>query len=157
MSNTVEKINELAAKLDGTRDDQQILVDIEYYCRHHQREIDREFSSYFVSVNEYGTDDDFVRCYTPLGFITQEEARRCCEKLSDESYLNDQIMAVDEETFDQYVLWSNWDRVLRILKSLKRLDADIPWYDDVEAKVSSVKEALGRKFRWEYPGTYNIG
>lgn len=150
----INQFKDTVAKLNGTYDELDALDELKEHLDYIIELCSNSHKAYFISVNDIGPDDDFIRVYTPIGFVTRSEALAKCMKLSGEDgYGENDILEVDKETYDMYIEWRQWYDLAKQVRFFHEAQELIP-YDSVKNKVDEIKAALGLGYRWEIPGSW---
>jgi len=155
----VDKIKAIASDLTGGAEDREVLRKLIASCRCAEWEIKRNQSAIFVSINDIGPDDDFTRIYTPLGFMTREEAEKKCEELSDDNFgwAMDGVKEITPEEYDLYIACGHWSTIRDTLGYMRGDEFQDSITREVmleraEKQLAVLRDKLGFEYRWEVVG-----
>ncbi len=154
MENLINEFTDMVKKLNGTESDLDVLADLRSLCCDALAQAERQASGYYISVEDIGPDDNFVRWYTPLGFMTFAEAKaKVYGDAKDDYYDMWDGPGIKEVTREEYDMYHDLGRLTSIKNSIGSLhekSALSPEFlSEVEDKIKELRNAVGFKYRWE--------
>lgn len=157
VSNSIKNFNELVSEIDEHADDSAYFYKLSQHAEWIAHGIERVHSRYYVAFVEDGPDDDFVRIWYPLGFMTAEKAYKILNEMlvSDDSepWNDSGIKEVSKEELNRYYDLIDWQELYdRLHGNRCKLHDILPkdFINELKKKIDSLREELGLKYRWEH-------
>lgn len=152
----ISDIKNIISEIDNHSDDSKFFRELSQQAQWIANDIDRIHSGYYVAFIEVGPDDDFVRIYYPLGFMTAHEAYKILDEeldISDEPWNENGIIEVSEEIHNKYYdLIKIKELYDYIIRNKYELIAILPpnFIEDLKAKIDKLRNDLGFTRRWQH-------
>ena len=106
LAREIENFKNLISRIDYHTDDSKFFYEVSRNAGYIAHDIEHVHSAYYVAFVEHGPDDNFDRCWYPLGYMTAEQAYKILnEELVDEEaepWNDNGIKEVTEEEFGKY-------------------------------------------------------
>lgn len=147
----VGEIKKIVDTLDNEIDDSALIDQLEEYARCLRKFIEWRHSGLYIGVYEVGPDDNFTRCYKPLGTMTTAEASKRLDEIEEANGYYYRLREVTKEEWDDFIHLRYLTEIFERSEWLQRKYNDIPQniIDDISSKISALREKLGLKYRWE--------
>lgn len=147
----VNKIKEIVSTLNDDIDDSGEIYDLEQYAKSLRKFIEWRHSGIYIAIYDVGPEDDFTRCYKPLGSMTEAEALKQLNELNGPHGYYGRIREVTKEEWDDFYHLKYLTDISNRLDWIKRYD-DIPETieNDISNKIKALREKLGLQYRWEH-------
>ena len=147
----VDEIKKIVNDLDNEIDDSGLVIQLEEYAKRLRKFIEYQHSSFYVGIYDVGPDDDFTRCYKPLGLMTTAEASRQLSEIDEANGYYSRLREVTKEEWDDFIYLRDLTKTLNLLNFLRSRYNDIPktTVDDLSSKFDTLREKLGLRHRWE--------
>ena len=157
VANSIKNFNELLSEIDEHTDDSAYFYKLSQYAEWIAHDIESVHSGYYVAFVESGPDDNFVRGWYPLGFMTAEKAYKILNEelvCEDSEPWNDSgIVQVSREKHDSYYDLIKLQKLYDSLCSSQYTLCDIlpkDFINELKKKIDVLRKELGLKYRWEY-------
>ena len=119
----------------------------------------RAQEGYYISINDIGPDDDFIRFYTVLGKMNRADAIRINKENSDDSAYgagyDDGVREVTEETYKLWHALACYSEMLEFSKwmdrSLRLSEIEL---EPIKQKISELRKQLGLNRHWQVVRLY---
>ena len=123
-------------------------------------ELERKNSDWFIGMYTVGNYDYWDDYYLPLGFITEERAKKWVyDKTEDEDVRDAKYFAVTEEIYYKYREWQYLDDVYFTLKAysaeLNHLEGFYSFKNDVWGAIKNLTKDIGieeDQLSFKHPG-----
>lgn len=145
---------ELVSEIDDHSDDSKFFRKLSQKAQWIAGDIDKIHSGYYVAFIEVGPDDDFIRIYYPLGFMTEHEARKLLDEeldTNDDSWNENGIFEVSEEKYYEYYELIRVQKFYNYIKENKYKLIDIlppNFIENLDVKINKFRNNLGLTRRW---------
>lgn len=154
MENLINDFTDIVNKLDGTESDIDTLTNLKELCDYALAQAERQASEYYISIEDIGPDDNFVRWYTPLGFMTLAEAKaKVYGDAEDDYYDMWDGPGIKKVTREEYDMYHDIGRLTLIKNSIGALHENSAlnpeFLSEVEDKIKELRSAVGFKYKWE--------
>lgn len=145
----IDKIHELVNKIDYDCDKSSLAKELAHFATRLQHEIERRHSGIYIAIYDIGPDDNSIRFYTPLGRMTESEALRRLDDLSDDGY-DDVVKEITPEEWDDFYHLGYLEDIYNRLDWLNRYEKiDEKFKIDISNKIETLRKKLGLRYRWE--------
>ncbi len=150
----ISNIKSIVSEIDNHSDDSKFFRELSQQAQYIAGDIDKIHSGYYVAFIEVGPDDDFIRIYYPLGFMTEHEAYKILDEeldVDDESYNENGVFEVSEEKYNKYCDLIKIKRFYDYTKQNKYEIIDIlppNFIENLKAKIDKLRSDLGLTRRW---------
>ena len=155
-NNVRERITEIEKELKD--------LDIKTWELKRERdELSKELKGWFIGNRYYGNGDYWDEYLYPLGFITEEEARKWADEHNDYSptcgdYWLGCVPAYYEVTKDEYDLYIKWQQLRRAYRFIPDRPASeyLPICDAITSKINEIVSSLSNKEIGEHSSFIHI-
>ena len=150
----ISDIKNIISEIDNHSDDSKFFHELSQQAQWIANDIDKTHSGYYVAFTEVGPDDDFIRIYYPLGFMTKHEAYKILDEeldIDDDSYNESGVFEVSKEKYDKYLDLIKIQRFYNYIKENKYEIIDIlppNFIENLNAKIEKLRNDVGFTRRW---------
>lgn len=155
ITHQIECFNVLISEINDHIDDASFFRELSKRAKYIANDIDKIHSGYYFAFVDNGPDDNFIRIYYPLGFVTAKEAWRILkEELIDENFQAWNECGIGEVTKQEFDKFNDLLRIQNFYDDLydKRnsLDDILPsnFLNNLKTKILKLRCELGFNYRW---------